>query len=199
MAATQVCLVIASPIGPLRLASDGAALIEVRMQGEWPPQSVGAVEPLESDDAPDAVLAEAARAVGWANGANPLPIIVPCHRVIGADGAMTGFGGGVARKRWLLAHEARCISPQADLFGSCAAARSGQPEIFGGRRQVLRPLRIPRMRQKARMQPRVWTYRKRAARFTLRPRNVPADFAARCVTVRRTNAAAAAMNRSCSR
>jgi methylated-DNA-[protein]-cysteine S-methyltransferase len=46
-----------------------------------------------------------ARAVGAANGANPLPIVVPCHRVIGARGALTGFGGGLERKRWLLAHE----------------------------------------------------------------------------------------------
>lgn len=47
----------------------------------------------------------AARAVGAANGQNPIPIIVPCHRVIGADGDLTGFGGGLERKRWLLAHE----------------------------------------------------------------------------------------------
>jgi len=50
--------------------------------------------------APDAV-----RAVGAANGRNPLSIVVPCHRVIGSDGALTGFGGGIERKRWLLAHE----------------------------------------------------------------------------------------------
>jgi len=42
------------------------------------------------------------RAVGLANGANPLPIVVPCHRVIGADGSLTGFGGGIERKRYLL-------------------------------------------------------------------------------------------------
>jgi methylated-DNA-[protein]-cysteine S-methyltransferase len=47
----------------------------------------------------------ASRAVGLANGRNPIPIIVPCHRVIGADGSLTGFGGGIERKRWLLAHE----------------------------------------------------------------------------------------------
>lgn len=47
----------------------------------------------------------ASRAVGAANGANPIPIIVPCHRVIGASGALTGFGGGIDTKRWLLAHE----------------------------------------------------------------------------------------------
>ena len=44
----------------------------------------------------------AVRAVGSANGANPLPIVVPCHRVIGSDGSLTGFGGGLDTKRWLL-------------------------------------------------------------------------------------------------
>lgn len=48
----------------------------------------------------------ASRAVGLANGRNPLSIVVPCHRVIGADGTLTGYGGGLERKRWLLAHEA---------------------------------------------------------------------------------------------
>lgn len=47
----------------------------------------------------------AARAVGMANGANPIAIVVPCHRVVGADGSLTGYGGGLERKRWLLAHE----------------------------------------------------------------------------------------------
>ncbi len=57
---------------------------------------------------------EAARAVGLANGANPLPIIVPCHRVIGADGSLTGFGGGLPIKRALLQLEgAACVR---DLF-----------------------------------------------------------------------------------
>lgn len=50
---------------------------------------------------------KAVRAVGAANGRNPLMIIVPCHRVIGADGSLTGFGGGIDRKRWLLDHETR--------------------------------------------------------------------------------------------
>lgn len=47
------------------------------------------------------------RAVGTANGQNPISIIVPCHRVIGANGTLTGYGGGLPRKSWLLAHEAR--------------------------------------------------------------------------------------------
>ena len=47
----------------------------------------------------------AVRAVGHANGANPVSVVVPCHRVIGADGSLTGYGGGIERKRWLLAHE----------------------------------------------------------------------------------------------
>ena len=49
--------------------------------------------------------ANAARAVGSANGRNPISIIVPCHRVIGTSGKLTGYGGGLARKEWLLAHE----------------------------------------------------------------------------------------------
>jgi methylated-DNA-[protein]-cysteine S-methyltransferase len=48
---------------------------------------------------------DAARAVGAANGQNPLPVILPCHRVLGADGSLTGFGGGLHRKRFLLEHE----------------------------------------------------------------------------------------------
>jgi methylated-DNA-[protein]-cysteine S-methyltransferase len=49
----------------------------------------------------------AVRAVAAANGANPVSIVIPCHRVIGADGSLTGYGGGLHRKRWLLAHERR--------------------------------------------------------------------------------------------
>jgi len=48
----------------------------------------------------------ASRAVGAANGSNPIAIIVPCHRVIGTSGSLTGYGGGLEMKRWLLAHEA---------------------------------------------------------------------------------------------
>jgi methylated-DNA-[protein]-cysteine S-methyltransferase len=55
---------------------------------------------------------QASRAVGLANGSNPIPIVIPCHRVIGADGTLTGFGGGLPRKRYLLELE------QPSLFAS---------------------------------------------------------------------------------
>src|SRR5580658_2896403 len=48
---------------------------------------------------------KAVRAVGLANGSNPVGVVVPCHRVIGSDGSLTGYGGGLPRKRWLLEHE----------------------------------------------------------------------------------------------
>ncbi len=59
----------------------------------------------------------ASRAVGGANGANPLPIVVPCHRVIGSDKSLTGFGGGVETKRFLLAHEQK-VSPREGVQGN---------------------------------------------------------------------------------
>ena len=59
---------------------------------------------------------KAARAVGAANGANPIALIVPCHRVIGADGSLTGYGGGLPLKRKLLEHEARVAGVPFDLF-----------------------------------------------------------------------------------
>lgn len=59
----------------------------------------------------------AARAVGAANGANPVCIVLPCHRVIGANGSLTGFGGGLATKRWLLDHEAFLAAQSADARG----------------------------------------------------------------------------------
>lgn len=63
----------------------------------------------------------AARAVGRANATNPLPLIVPCHRLIGANGALTGFGGGLELKAQLLAHEARMAStPQAATASATA-------------------------------------------------------------------------------
>lgn len=52
------------------------------------------------------------RAVGAANGQNPVPILVPCHRVIGHDGQLVGYGGGLWRKEWLLAHEGHPVQPR---------------------------------------------------------------------------------------
>jgi len=59
----------------------------------------------------------ASRAVGAANGSNPIAIVVPCHRVIGANGKLTGYGGGLPRKQWLLEHEAR-FAPIASGAGN---------------------------------------------------------------------------------
>jgi methylated-DNA-[protein]-cysteine S-methyltransferase len=56
----------------------------------------------------------AVRAVGHANGANPISVVVPCHRLVGADGALTGYGGGLERKRWLLEHEGVMLKPVAE-------------------------------------------------------------------------------------
>jgi methylated-DNA-[protein]-cysteine S-methyltransferase len=55
----------------------------------------------------------AVRAVGLANGSNPVSVVVPCHRVIGSDGSLTGYGGGIERKRWLLAHEQGAAASRA--------------------------------------------------------------------------------------
>jgi len=56
-----------------------------------------------------------ARAVGAANGRNPLPIVLPCHRVVGSDGSLVGFGGGIETKAWLLHHERRVIGVELPL------------------------------------------------------------------------------------
>ncbi len=58
----------------------------------------------------------ASRAVGLANGRNPVSIVLPCHRVIGANGSLTGYGGGIERKRWLLAHESRHSAAEQGLL-----------------------------------------------------------------------------------
>jgi len=65
----------------------------------------------------------ATRAVGLANNQNPIAIVVPCHRVVGADGSLTGYGGGLPKKKWLLVHEAthaRRIGTQGELFAGTA-------------------------------------------------------------------------------
>jgi methylated-DNA-[protein]-cysteine S-methyltransferase len=65
----------------------------------------------------------AARAVGAACGSNPLPLIIPCHRAVGSDGSLTGFGGGLEAKRWLLAHEAARAGLLAGVDGAVARVR----------------------------------------------------------------------------
>jgi methylated-DNA-[protein]-cysteine S-methyltransferase len=56
------------------------------------------------------------RAVGLANGKNPIPVIIPCHRVIGTSGKLTGYAGGMERKQWLLQHELKHEKPEGFLF-----------------------------------------------------------------------------------
>ena len=159
-------MVMKSPVGPLRLGSDGEALTEVWFLDEMPelkddngesvPVLVEARRqlidyfagdrhdfglPLAADgtDFQRRVWGELAmipygetvtygeiarllgmppggsRAVGLANGANPISIVVPCHRVIGADGKLTGYGGGIERKQFLLGLESS-MAPQRSLF-----------------------------------------------------------------------------------
>jgi methylated-DNA-[protein]-cysteine S-methyltransferase len=64
----------------------------------------------------------AVRAVGLANGSNPICVVVPCHRVIGANGSLTGYGGGIERKRWLLDHESKARPQLALAYISDSAA-----------------------------------------------------------------------------
>jgi methylated-DNA-[protein]-cysteine S-methyltransferase len=78
---------------------------------------------------------QAARAVGHANGANPLCIVVPCHRLVGANGALTGYGGGIERKRWLLEHEVRHAA-RLDAGGL-----SSEPDCAGHSRHAARTSR----------------------------------------------------------
>jgi methylated-DNA-[protein]-cysteine S-methyltransferase len=75
----------------------------------------------------------ATRAIGLANGSNPIGVIVPCHRVIGANGSLTGYGGGIDRKRWLLEHESSALNrsfpfqKEASLFEGDAHLRNPAP------------------------------------------------------------------------
>lgn len=68
---------------------------------------------------------QAVRAVGLANGANPIGIVVPCHRVIGADGSLTGYGGGLERKLWLLNHEQQAIQHCSSASAASLGRQSG--------------------------------------------------------------------------
>lgn len=69
----------------------------------------------------------ATRAVAQANGQNFISIVIPCHRVIGADGTLTGYGGGLERKRWLLQHEARIAGREDSLWAGLAYAEQTGP------------------------------------------------------------------------
>ena len=65
----------------------------------------------------------AIRAVGLANASNPVGVVVPCHRVIGANGSLTGYGGGIERKRWLLQHEAKCVAGEDKPYSASGITR----------------------------------------------------------------------------
>ncbi|MBQ4812234.1 cysteine methyltransferase [Pseudoalteromonas luteoviolacea] len=74
---------------------------------------------------------KAVRAVGGANGRNPITLIVPCHRVIGANGKLTGYAGGVTRKQWLLAHEGIMdIKPSTDELALLVNTRQAKTEFL---------------------------------------------------------------------
>lgn len=77
--------------------------------------------------------AGAARAVGLANGSNPIGLVVPCHRVIGSDGSLTGYGGGLPLKRALLAHEAEAARGGNDLFAPIRPASKARNRGFARR------------------------------------------------------------------
>jgi len=80
-------------------------------------------------------LPDAARAVGWANGSNPIAVVVPCHRVIGANGKLTGYASGLHRKDWLLRHEGARFMEAAngDLFSTdTAPAPRGSARVSSG-------------------------------------------------------------------
>ena len=73
----------------------------------------------------------AVRAVGLANGANPIGLVAPCHRVIGADGSLTGYGGGLHRKRWLLTHEGARVPRKSAGEPGTVTLRRHYPALTG--------------------------------------------------------------------
>jgi len=105
----------AAAIGDLSLDMRGAPFerrVWIALQAIPPGQTTSYGAIAKALDAPGA-----SRAVGAANGANPIAIIVPCHRVIGSSGSLTGYGGGLDRKTWLIDHERRWrTEPQSSLF-----------------------------------------------------------------------------------
>jgi methylated-DNA-[protein]-cysteine S-methyltransferase len=173
MTATLALLDVESPVGTLRLAADGGALVALELPGrargtevadarrhpvlrraadqlaEWfagerrefdlPLRPAGTpfqeevwrallAIPYGATESYAALAARvgrpgSARAVGAANGRNPIALVIPCHRVIGASGALTGYGGGLPLKRWLLAHEQSVLARHADAAGVGEAQR----------------------------------------------------------------------------
>ena len=71
----------------------------------------------------------ASRAVGATNGSNPIPLVIPCHRVVGADGSLTGYGGGLPAKRWLLVHEGVLHSSAPQPVQMSLFARGSAPPV----------------------------------------------------------------------
>jgi methylated-DNA-[protein]-cysteine S-methyltransferase len=117
----------ASIRGPLEryFAGELAALVEVPWRSQGTPFQQRVWNELTripmGETISYAMLAErigkasAVRAVGLANGANPVGVVVPCHRVIGTNGSLTGYGGGLPRKRWLLRHEGALVEAELAL------------------------------------------------------------------------------------
>src|SRR3569623_914879 len=124
-------ITLASPIGPLHLTASGDELTALYLPNEDVPDvprapegsgfqkivwlALGAI-PFGVTRSYGEIAAKigrpaASRAVGAANGKNPIAIIVPCHRVIGSNGTLTGYGGGLPTKRWLLEHEGAATLP----------------------------------------------------------------------------------------
>src|SRR5438552_3867686 len=101
----MVQCILASPVGPLLLAAEARALVGTEFQ-KAVCRSLAAIPFGETRTylqcAREIGRPTAVRAVGAANGSNPIAIVIPCHRVIGANGSLTGFGGGLDVKRWLL-------------------------------------------------------------------------------------------------
>lgn len=106
----------------------------------------------------------AARAVGLANHDNPIAIIVPCHRVIGADGSLTGYGGGLQRKRWLLRHEARFASQVEDIPRHAATGPAHVPVAAAPRHNARVAAPAPTRRPKSAPAPRAGGRRASAPR-----------------------------------
>jgi methylated-DNA-[protein]-cysteine S-methyltransferase len=93
-------------------------------------------------------LPRAVRAVGAANGHNPIALVVPCHRVIGTDGRLVGYGGGLDRKRWLLRHEGALTLETSNLQLPLTGALAG-PEAPHPRRSALAGSPTPHPRRRA--------------------------------------------------